>query len=377
MALAISRFLRGFKAVSTHFSDRQPAKNPIYFAALLVTIARNKSMSIKHCIIHSISKSSPDQDVKINLRNQENSNEGPAVSLFLQLKQALQRSATRQYGLFDPEQGDNPLPGWLSKFQQQEMGFVSVTQKMTEQLKLKLAEHPEPFSAHLLFVVEELMEHQYLYLYWLTHSDAQYIDAESEVADLSYVNAGKLNYVLKLDFSQWDVEDWQQYLTFQISRGNNELAHAFTQFTGFIAGVNLQQQTDEFLNIVDKYTESLEKTESNQAKNTIVNYCVDQDMNGNPINFDSLSQVLNEDQPDKFSNFVAENLESPREEIYTHRNSLKKYVRFYGREKDLSISFSSDRMDDGITFDPESGTLTFTQVPKSLQAQLSKYLKKQ
>jgi nucleoid-associated protein len=334
-------------------------------------------MSIKHCIIHAISKKSVDQEVTIQLRNEENSNESPAVSLFTQLKQALQRSATRQYGLFDPEIGDNPLPAWLAKFEQQEMGFLSVTQNMTEQLKLQLAEHQEPFSAHLLFVVEELMEHQYLYIYWLTHSDAQYIDSESDVVDLSYVNASKINYVLKLDFSQWRVKDWQQYLTFQISRGNNELAHAFTQFCGFIAGVNLQQQTDEFLNIVDQYTQSLEKEESNQAKNTIVNYCVDQDMNGNPINFDSLSQVLDDEQPDKFSSFVAEKLESPKEEIYTHRNSLKKYVRFYGREKDLSISFSSDRMEDNITFDPESGSLTFTQVPKSLQAQLAKYLKKQ
>ncbi|MEP1742697.1 MAG: nucleoid-associated protein [Kangiellaceae bacterium] len=334
-------------------------------------------MSIKHCIIHSISLAAENEEVKINLRNEENSLEGPAVSLFVQLKQALQRSATRQYGLFDPEMGDNPLPAWLTKLQQEEMGFVSVTQKMAEQLKIQLSDHKEPFSGHLLFVIEELMEHQYFYLYWLTHSDAQYVDSALDVVDLSYVNASKINYVLKLDFSQWQVKDWQQYLTFQISRGNNDLAHAFTQFSGFIAGVNLQQQTNEFLEIVDQYTESLEKDQSNQAKNTIVNYCVDQDMNGNPINFDSLSQVLDEQQPDKFSSFVAENLETPKQEIYAHRNSLKKYVRFYGREKDLSISFSSDRMEDSITYDPASGSLTFNQVPKSLQAQLSKYLKKQ
>jgi nucleoid-associated protein len=334
-------------------------------------------MSIKHCIIHSLSKSTSESNIETVFRDQENDNEGAGVSLFTQLKQSLQRSATRQYGLFDPEQSDNPLPALLAKFEQQELGFVTLTQKMTEQLKLVLAEAPEPFSAHLLFVVEELMEHQYLYVFWINHSDAQYIDSQLSVEHLSYVNSSRLNYVVKFDFSQWAIKDWQQYLTVQISRGNNEIAAGFTQFVGFVSGVNLQEQTTEFLNIVDDYANSLSKEESNPTKNAIVDYCVDQDMQGNPINFESLSQVLNEQEPDKFANFVSDNQEVPKKEIYTHRNSLKKYVRFYGREKDLSISFSSDRMEDNISFDPESGSLTFRQVPKSLQAQLAKYLKKQ
>ncbi len=339
-------------------------------------------MTIKHCIIHAIASTDDNKDVQLHLREEENSHEGPVISLFTQLKQSLQRSATRQYGLFDPDQSDNPLASWLTKYSQDEIGFVSVSKKMTEQIKVVLneqssSEENEPFSAHLLYVVEELMDHQYLYLFWINHSDAQYIDSQLDVGNLSFVSGNKLNYVLKLDFSQWAIKDWQQYLTIQTSRSSKELTHAFLKFSGFLSGVNLQQQTDEFLNIVDQYSQSLDREESNQTKNTIVNYCVDQDMQGNPINFDSLSQVLNEQEPEKFSEFVKENQETPQEEIYAHRNSLKKYVRFYGREKDLSISFSSDRIDDNISFDQETGSLTFKQVPKSLQAQLAKYLKKQ
>jgi len=341
-------------------------------------------MTIKHCIIHGISSSDDNGKLKItlNLRDQENPTEGSSVSLFTQLKHSLQRSATRQYGFFDAEQSDNPLPSWLDKFNKQELGFISVTKKITEQLKLVLSEQTssennESISAHILFVVEELMEHDYLYIFWINHSDAQQIDSHLNVENLAYIDSSKISYVLKLDFSQWAIKDWQQYLTIQTSRGSKDLAHSFTKFTGFISGVNLQQQTDEFLQIVDQYAQSLSKEESNPAKNTIVNYCVEQDMQGNPINFDSLSQVLDEQDPTKFSKFVGENQETPQPEIYAHRNSLKKYVRFYGREKDLSISFSSDRMEDNITFDPESGSLTFKQVPKSLQAQLAKYLKKQ
>lgn len=333
-------------------------------------------MSIKHCIIHQVTRNNSGEKVIIETRAEENGNEDAIVSLFTQLKQSLQRSATRQYGLFDPNQSDNPLPGWLSKFKNSEMGFVTVTKKITEQLQLSLADSEEPLQAHLLFVVEELMEHQYLYLFWINHSDAQTINSHLEVEELTFVDGNKLNYVMKLDFSQWEIKDWQQYLTVQTSRGSRELAHAFLGLVGFVSGVNLQQQTDEFLEIVDQYTETLDKDQSNPTKNAIVNYCVDQDMQGNPINFESLSQTLDENNPEKFSQFVNEQQETPQKEIYAHRNSLKKYVRFYGREKDLSISFSSDRMDDNITYDEDTGSLTFKQVPKSLQAQLAKYLKK-
>ncbi len=333
-------------------------------------------MTIKHCIIHGISSQS-EQPIQAQLREKENTNEGPIISLFTQLKQTLQRSATRQYGLFDPEQTDNPLPSWLAKFKKQEISFVTLSNNMLEQLKLILDDVKEPFSMHLVLVVEELMQQENFYAFLIQHSDAQRIDSQLSVNDLSFINTNKINYVLKLDFSQWDIQDWQQYLTIQTSRSNKDITHAFTKFSGFISGVNLQQQTDEFLTIVDQYTETLDKEESNPTKNTIVNYCVDQDMQGNPINFESLSHALNEKEPEKFADFVNQNQKIPQKEIYAHRNSLKKYVRFYGREKDLSISFSSDRMDDNITFDPESGSLTFKKVPKSLQAQLAKYLKKQ
>jgi len=334
-------------------------------------------MAIKHCVIHRLLKETPEKQAALTINENELIPEDAVASLFTQLKQNLQKSATRQYGCFDVAQTDNPLPALIQKKNKGELGFITMTHKISEHLKLACDDSEEVFSSHLLFVVEELMEQEFLYLFWVFHSDANYINSELEVGDLSYIDTGRQSFVLKLDISQWQVENWQQYLTLQMSRGNKNLSHAFTHASGFVSSVNLQNQTNEFLEIVDQYADTLEKIESNNTKHAIVNYCVDQDMQGNAVNFESLSGVLNEKEPNKFSDFVKENQEEPQEEIYAHRNSLKKYVRFYGREKDLSISFSSDQMGENITFDPQSGSLTFKQVPKSLQAQLAKFLKKQ
>lgn len=331
-------------------------------------------MSIKHCIIHSIKRPQEGGEISVNIRKAENTPEGPIVSLFTQLKHSFQRSAVRQYGLFDPEQSDNPLPGWLKQLDNESMGFATVTKNLTEHFKLKLEEIKDGFSAHLLFVVEELLEESHLYIFWVNHTEAQFIDSELDIENLEYIEASKMNYVMKLDFNQWQVENWQQYLTVITSRGNKEIGLAFLQFCGFVSSVNLQQQTDEFLTIVDEYAQTLSDEESKTYKNKIVDYCVEQDMQGNAVNIKDLSEELNSQNPEHFSDFVKDKQEDPKDEIYAHRNSLKKFVRFYGREKDLSISFSSDMMGENVIYNPESGELTLKSVPKSLQQQIAKYL---
>ncbi|TQV85396.1 nucleoid-associated protein [Aliikangiella coralliicola] len=333
-------------------------------------------MSIKHCIIHSLKRPTEGGEISLKLRDAENTPEGPIVSLFTQLKQSFQRSAQRQYGLFDPEQSDNPLPGWLKQYESESMGFTTVTKKITEHLKSTLEETKDGFSGHLLFAVEELLEESHLYFFWINHTEAQFIDSDLDIDNLEYIDAGKMNYVFKLDFNQWQVENWQQYLVTITSRGNKDLSHAFLQFCGFVSSVNLQQQTDEFLTIVDEYAQTLTPQDSKQYKNKIVEYCVEQDMQGNPINLKDLSGELNSTEPEHFSDFVKDKQEDPKEQIYAHRNSLKKFVRFYGREKDLSISFSSDMMGENVIYNPESGELTLKLVPKSLKQQLAKYLKR-
>jgi len=333
-------------------------------------------MSIKNCIIHNIKRTSEGGDISINLREAENTPEGPIVSLFTQLKQSFQRSAVRQYGLFDPEQGDNPLPGWLKQYESESMGFATVSKKITEHLKSKLEEIQDGFNAHIFYVVEELLEEKQLYIFWVNHTQAQYIDSDLEIDNLDYIESSKMNFVLKLDFNQWQVENWQQYLSVISSRGSKEISHSFLQFCGFLSSVNLQQQTNEFLGIVDEYAKTLTPEENKLYKNKIVDYCVEQDMQGNAVNIKNLSEELNSQEPEHFSDFVTENQEEPKKEIYTHRNSLKKFMRFYGREKDLSISFSSDMMGDNVIFNQETGELTLKAIPKSLQQQLAKYLKK-
>ncbi len=333
-------------------------------------------MTIKHCSIHKFQRNKTGSEVQIQLRPNELTAEGPIVSLVEQLKLSFQRSTQKQYGLFDPNRGDNPLPAILKKSAEETISFSSMTHQAMEHLKLQFEKTQEPFMAHVLFLMDTLVEQDFFYVFWINHTDAQYVTNDLEVDTLEYVNPGKLSFAFKIDMEQWKVEGWDQYMSQVLSRGNKEQTDAFVAFSGFISSVDIKAQTEDFLAVVDDYIDQQEPDKSHQLKSKIVEYCIDQDMAGSPVDIYQLSSQLDETNPEQFSKFVVDRKPEVKNEIYTDRSSLKKYVRFFGRDKNLSISFSSDMFGDNIVFDEDNDELILKQIPKSLKAQLTRYLKR-
>ena len=89
-----------------------------------------------------------------------------------------------------------------------------------------------------------------------------------------------------------------------------------------------------------------------------------------------LSFQVDQKEPTRFSQFAQERQTDPIDEIHTDRARLKRYVRFSGRDKNLSISFSSDRFGEGIVYDTDSESLIIKDIPKSLKQQLVKHQSK-
>lgn len=330
-------------------------------------------MSLEHCIIHHLQRPSSGAAIVQTLRDEENPTEGPLASLFEQLRQSFLRSAQKQYGHFDRERSDWPLPGWIRDQHEGRSGFASFSQRATEQLKLLLDPGEDPFDAHLIYARFRSMEQQQLYIFWIEHSEANYINSELQVERSHYINSGKLIYAARLDIDEWLQGDSPKYLALLCARGDKQLSDCFKAFISFSAGVDLQQDTSEFLGLVDAYAQALPEEQQRDYRNKVIDFCLDRDQLGESIVFKELSSQLDDAQPEQFSRFIEQNLSEPRDEIMAHRGSLKRYIRFFGRDNQMSISFSADVFGEAIEFDEQTGVLTIKQVPKSLREQLKKH----
>jgi nucleoid-associated protein len=97
---------------------------------------------------------------------------------------------------------------------------------------------------------------------------------------------------------------------------------------------------------------------------------LNQDRQDEPVDVRELSFALDDIDREAFVSTVEQ--EQP---FYIDRRSMQRYVKFSGREKDLSISFSSSQLNDRVVFDAGSDTLSIKGLPKALRDQLLGHLK--
>lgn len=332
-------------------------------------------MALQHCILHSIHRATETSPIEVKLRDEDNDGDG-VLSLYEQLGQTYRRSALRQVGQFDPERSDNPFPGLLQDLKEEKTSLARVSQKLMDSLKHTLDGHNEPFRAHILFALENVMNQDVLSMFWIDHQEAIRINNDLALEFVEYIDTKHLLAGVSIHLSDYHESPDSTYLSYFNARGEKELGECIKDFCCFTTEVNTAADTEAFLNIVEQFTEQLPEDNAAPMRNEIVDYCIEQNMAGEPVHVDVLSNLINEREPEGFSNFVAERQEVPKKIIHTHRPSLKKFGRISARDKDISLSFSSNLIGEGIEFDAENNTLMIRHLPKGLKEQLRQSLEK-
>lgn len=329
-------------------------------------------MALQHILLQKLQRTQHNGDITLHSREQSNRSDGPVYSLFEQARNAMQRSAAKQIGSFDHSSEHGQLIGLINNWQAGSIDFTGFAKRAAQLLQQQLMPTEEPFTAMLLVALETLAGQHYLHLLWLPEQDIITTGSDLEPIAGRMIAADKITYGLNLNLSEWQQDgDASTCLTLLSSRGNKPFSEAFIRFAAFTQRVDSPRQTSEFLAIVDRFSEQLPAEQSQPVKASILDYCVSQDKIGQPVSVKALSARLNEQQPEQFIHFVSEQQQTPQDTVYTHRPSLKRYMRYFGRDHSMSISFSAERIDQDILYDAASGTLHIKKLPKNLKQQLS------
>ncbi len=189
----------------------------------------------------------------------------------------------------------------------------------------------------------------------------------------------------------------EKYFTFSFGRGDKAIQKLFSDLTGFIDTLDTEQETQEFLQIVKEYAQTLPESESAATKTKVIEYCMEQDKQGEIVAFKTLSGQLDNSAPEKFEQFVAlkkrerlqvrplsessinegassaelANAESViKAELIPDRKSLKNYLRYSGKNKEVTLSFAATALGTDISFDGSENSLTIKNLPSRLLKQL-------
>ncbi|MBU0537752.1 MAG: nucleoid-associated protein [Gammaproteobacteria bacterium] len=336
-------------------------------------------MALTSIIAHRIYRHSPGSAFELQLRGEVFANAGKLEELAYELKTQFIRKGGKSYGRFSDELGEFPLPAWLRDSREERLSFISFTHKAMQQFQQALEKAESLLDAYVFFVEEKLEVGDTLSVYLVEHQSGLYLDGELTVDDSLFLDTSGFTLAAKIQLNDWTSGDSSTYLTLMRSRGDKDIADAFTQFIAFTDKQDIKQETAEFLQIVDNFSQTLDETTAKITRNKVVDYCLEQNKAGKPVTIAALSSNLAEEvksyEPERFVRYVESSKPDLKPEFIPQAGHIRSYVRISGRNDSLSMSFASECLGREIEYDAANDVLTIKNLPSSLKARLIKHLK--
>lgn len=332
-------------------------------------------MPIRHSVIHNIDKK-PDGSPAILHLSAEPLPESTAMdNLLFDLNDSYNAKQGKAWGFFHGESGAYPLSGWLGKFVKGDMEFIDFTRIAAEHLTKLMEESNLSVGGHVLFAHYQQGMTDYLAIALLHHSEGVAVGADMEVTTTRHIDLGQLHLAARINISEWQNNPKsKQYISFIKGKSGRKSSEYFRDFIGCQEGVDGPGETRTLLKAFSDYVEKedLPEEAAREKTATLVEYATAQTKLGEPVTLQDLSQLLDEDRPENFAEFIRNKDYGLSPEIPADKRTLNQFRRYTGRIQGLSISFESHLLGSKVEFDQDAGTLLIKGLPTQLTDQLKR-----
>ncbi|SIP90165.1 nucleoid-associated protein [Marinobacterium stanieri] len=317
-------------------------------------------------IAHRLTRRTGDQS--FSLRETPFDREGLNNRMLAEIKPLFTRRASKRYGCFAEEA--TVFKGLLVNWRDQTLSFTQFTAKVIENLAMLMEQEDLETDGHWLFIEEELEASHRLWIALLKQKDGLLLNADNDLQDTGYIDFAKTGLCACIDLHDIDNPDGKRYLTLSFGFGDRPLQQHLMDFFGFTDTVDTQADTERFMELVSDYSEAMPEDTAKRYQKEVAEFCMEQSKEGAAVNYHELSGNVDSVAEVSLDDFIAERAPEMKEEFIPDRSSLKKYIRYTGRTKEVSISFSNESLGKSITFDPSTETLTLKDLPSALVKQL-------
>jgi len=335
-------------------------------------------MAITSLIFHRITRWQEEQPSELKLCDSPAQVTADHEALFSQLKKVFQFKAGKFHGHFDEDYSSAPFQNWLKEHLDNKISFERLCQHYMTQFKELVDKTSEAFEATVICLLEDRADGPRFYIFSLDSSSGLLLDNTLTLDTVDYLNTSKLDLAIRIDLDDWlsDAESETPYLCLVRSRSKAKIGEAFTQSCGFKGTIDSAKETETLMEVLAGYTKQVEPKEAAQVHQKAYEFCVEQQQLGEAVPINELSGFIDEKEPTRFAEFAEQEAQlDSKKSLRPDTRKLKHLVRISGKGNGLSLSFSSDLMQQTILFDEKTDTLTITSIPKSLKKQILEHLK--
>ncbi|MDH5257756.1 MAG: nucleoid-associated protein [Gammaproteobacteria bacterium] len=344
-------------------------------------------MPITHVIAHHISKQT-DEDAILSLRDSELANNTQQSSLFDSLKTSLNARISRKHGSFDNNIEAAILADEIESLLKDKTQFKLLSTRFMKNLETLLNQHNGDINAHFLFFLEENEKQNVFYLFIVNQNEYLTINETLEITPIYSIDTGSSLSGLKLNIDDWQQRPKYHYLTLVPPKGNEVLSDALHDLSGFGNSIDRAKSTKEFLDNLDAFSQHIPAEKQKEFREQVIGYCEEQESKDEAVHIPTLSESISQSvEGIDCEKFIREMLphnpergdddaDESEQELMIDKGSLRRYIKFSGRDKDLSLTFSTNQLDESVFYNEQDESLTIKNIPKGLKKQLVSHFKR-
>ncbi|MFG0818697.1 nucleoid-associated protein YejK [Pseudomonas sp. GLN_3] len=332
-------------------------------------------MPIRHAVMHFIDKKPDGSPAALHLASSELPGSAAIENLLFDVNGTYNAKTGKGWGFFHPASGAYPLSGWLGKVMIDEMAFLDFTRTGAEHLTKLMEESNLSVGGHVLFALYTQGMTDYLMIAILQQVDTVAVAHDLTVATSRQIDTRTLHFAARINLSEWKNNPAsRQYVSFIKPKGGRKSTAYFRDFIGAQEGVDAPGETRTLLKAFADFVkaEELPSDTASEKSQNLVAYAQAQCKIGEPISLDELSEVLDEDRPKTFADFIRAGGYEISEEFAADKRTLNQHRRYTGRAEGMSISFEAHLLGERVEFDPASASLTINNLPTQLMSQLNR-----
>ncbi|HFH3239197.1 TPA: nucleoid-associated protein YejK [Pseudomonas aeruginosa] len=330
-------------------------------------------MPIKHAIVHLIEKKPDGTPAVLHARDAELGDSQAIENLLADLNESY-NAKNKAWGFFQGESGAYPFSGWLGEYLEGGRDFVSFSREAVEHLQL-MEESNLSTGGHVLFAHYQQGMTDYLAIALLHHSEGVAVNESLEVTPSRHLDFGQLYLAARINISEWrNNKQSMQYISFIKGKGGKKTSDYFRDLIGCQEGIDSPGETRTLLKAFSDFVESegMAEQQAREKTETLVDYATSQARIGEPMTLDALSELMDDQQPRAFYDYIRNKDYGLSPEIPADKRTLNQFRRFTGRAEGLSISFEAHLLGSRIEYDEERDTLRISSLPTQLRDQLKR-----
>ena len=327
-------------------------------------------MNIQNIIVHLLEKEQYKADVNVQYRGTELEVSPQVETLLSHISKLYNQTSGRGYGEFEPGRF---LEGELQSLIRGDVDFVAFSHHALGELASRVRTSTLASGGYVIVVRYEHNGETYVMFVMLKSTPGLTFDEELRIMGVNHLDLQRLHFAARVNVSAWQAEE-RRYISFIRGRATTAVTDYFKEFIGVTDYTDAAEKTRQLVNAVEDFCsmQGYDAEKTDRTKLRVHSYCLERHADGNPVYIEDLSRYLDEENPTEFLEYANSDAVALDDEIHIDRPALRPFIRYQGKDKDVSVSFTSNVYGRRVTYDPADNVLTIREVPVSLRAQLER-----